>query len=88
MPYTQAGKPETMKLPESNENRPTSCLQKWDHFMKTDLRVLPYFFYHFFQDGQVFKHNAHAGQSLHTHRGKVYTFSPEQSLQNLSLLSL
>ena len=39
MPYTQAGKPETMKLPESNENRPTSCLQKWDHFIPLHIPI-------------------------------------------------
>ena len=34
----------------------------------------------------LFNKFAHAAQSLHAHRRKVYSFSPEQSLQNLSLL--
>jgi len=39
MPYTQPGKPETMKPPESNAKHPSGCLQNRGHFIYR-LRVL------------------------------------------------
>jgi len=38
MPYTQPGKPETMKPPESNAKHPSGCLQNRGHFSLSPLR--------------------------------------------------